>query len=239
MASGPASTMPKGAAANLASGGMPPVATCSGKLAALASVRPVSSRSAAGSARLRRLFSGSGAAKRTSLSVALRSSASTLAAMALPCAGASVAASANARGTGAEKRSSTGRSGRHGALARSRSQLISALKRARTVHAKLRGVVVTSVDGAAAAMPAPHTMRMRVAAGSGRSQATSSQRWASPCRPRVRINSSRTAPCTRRSGTRSPRPSTSHQALRCTLARSTAPLLRKRKCWSSSTGEPA
>ena len=41
---GPCSSTPNGAAANLASGGMPPVATASGNTDAFASVRPDASR---------------------------------------------------------------------------------------------------------------------------------------------------------------------------------------------------
>jgi hypothetical protein len=43
------STMPKGAAANLASGGMAPVLTASGNIDALASVRPEASTKSLGS----------------------------------------------------------------------------------------------------------------------------------------------------------------------------------------------
>ena len=45
----PSSTTPNGAAANLASGGIPPVAVCSGKADAFASVRPEASRKSLGS----------------------------------------------------------------------------------------------------------------------------------------------------------------------------------------------
>ena len=130
--------MPKGAPANLASGGSAPVATSIGKLPALASARPVSSWNGAGSVSLKRVFSGSGAAKRTSLTAALRSSLSMVGMRAgpgfAPCTGCSRAASATARGTGELKRSVSGRSGMHGARAFSRSQLNSARKRGRTFH---------------------------------------------------------------------------------------------------------
>ena len=134
----PASTMPKGAPANLASGGMPPVPTSSGKVAALASVRPVSSLKPAGSTMRKRVLSGIGAAKRISLTAALRSSGSSrgFSASALPSGdtGCSRTASATARGTGVFRRSVIGRSGRQGPRACSRSQLNSARKRWRTFH---------------------------------------------------------------------------------------------------------
>ncbi len=159
IASGPASTMPK-LPANLASGGIGPVATSSGNAFALASARPASSRTPAGSVRRQRCCSGSGASKRTSLT---QSPGSACGASAAPCAGCSRAASAAARATGALKRTLIGRSGMQGAAARSRSQLNSASRRGRTRHSKLR----------------PHTRRTRASAGNGRSQATSSQRAAS------------------------------------------------------------
>jgi len=54
------SITPKGAAANLASGGEAPVATLSGKLAALAKARPLLSLSPAGICRVNCAFSARG-----------------------------------------------------------------------------------------------------------------------------------------------------------------------------------
>ena len=62
--------MPKGAAANLASGGMPPVATLSGKLAALRGARPAASRKSAGSSTVKDVLSASGTPKRTAFTSA-------------------------------------------------------------------------------------------------------------------------------------------------------------------------
>ena len=236
MASAPASTMPKGAPGNLASGGSPPVATASGKLAALASARPVSSCTRGGSTSRKAVFSGSGAAKRTSSIHSLR--LSLRGAMAGPCAGCKRAASATARGTGALKRSTSGRSGRHGDCAFSRSQLNSASRRGRTFHSKRCTRRDTRCGCPAAATPAPQTRRTPASAGKGRWQASSTTWRASASRARWRSSWSRTAPSTRFTGRRSPRPSTSHHTARCTLAASTAPFRRSRKCWSSSMREP-
>ncbi len=216
-ASGPASTMPK-APENLASGGSGPVATSSGKAFALASARPASSRSAAGSVMRKRCCSGSGAAKRISLT---QSPGSAFGSSAAPCAGCRRAASAAARATGALKRTTSGRSGMQGAPARSRSQLNSASRRGRTFHSK----------------PRPQARRTRASAGNGRSQATTSQRAASSVMRWLRSTSARGAPSITRTGMRSARPSTSHQAPAACFG-SAAPLKRSRNCCCSSMRPP-
>jgi len=130
MASGPHSMMPKGAAANLAIGGAGPVATLSGKLAALASTRPAGSFRSRGRVMRSCAFSGSGAGHCSSLVSAL--SSSSLGASSLPSAPTRRAASSAARGSGTEKRNASGRSGMQGAWAFSRSQLNSAVNLGRT-----------------------------------------------------------------------------------------------------------
>ena len=129
----PCSITPKGAAENLAIGGASPVATASGKLAALASGRPAASRRPAGSSIVKRAFSASGFGNCTCDTSAAVSSLSNTGANAAPVAGFRRTCCASARATGSEKRSDKGRTGRQGALARSRSQLNSAVKAGRTV----------------------------------------------------------------------------------------------------------
>jgi hypothetical protein len=81
--------------------------------------------------RERRVF-GSGAANVTSLAKSDLSSLSNTGLRAAPVGPRSSACSAALRATGAEKRSTIGRTGRHAAFARSRSQLNSALNGLRT-----------------------------------------------------------------------------------------------------------
>ena len=233
-----ASTMPKGAAENLAKGGMPPVATASGKPLALANVRPDSSLTSDGNLMLRRAFSGSGGAKRTSVKVAPFSSLSSLGAMTTPCAVLNRAPMATERGTGAEKRSTRGRRGKQGALARSRSQENSAVKRGRTVQVKVLATAETIGGSCAEVMPAPHTMRTLLSGAKARSQRASNQLAAGFSSRCSRNSCSRCGPVTTCRLMRSPRTSTSHQAFLATLAMFTAPFRRSKKCWSSSMAWP-
>ncbi len=113
-------------------------------------------------------------------------------ARAAPCAGCSRAASATARGTGALKRSTSGRSGRQGDCAFSRSQLNSARKRGRTFHSKRCARRDTSCGCPVAATPGPHTRRTPASAGKGRWQASSNMWRGSASRARWRSNCSRT-----------------------------------------------
>ena len=165
--------MPKGAAANLASGGMPPVATASGNDAALANARSASSRSAAGRVRLKGAFSGRGAAKLIWRTHSPRSSLSVRGAIAAPFSGTSRAAKAWARGTGALKRNTSGRSGRQGDCAFSRSQLNSASNLGRTFHAQRRVWRDTKAAWVAAATPGPQTRRTLASGAKWRAQASS------------------------------------------------------------------
>jgi len=127
------STMPKGAAANLASGGMGPVSIFSGKLPALASGRPLASFRSAGRLRLSAARSGKGPSKRR------RSSSSSPAPSSAPCGANSVlsersrTAPSSLRATGALNVSSIGRIGMHAAWAFSRSQRVLAVKGSRTL----------------------------------------------------------------------------------------------------------
>lgn len=132
-----------------------------------------------------------------------------------------------------------GRTGRQGALARSRSQLNSAVKAGRTVVRKVIAARVSTLGLAAAAMPAPHTSRTAAPLGNGRWQSGSSKRPACWTRPRAWITASRGAPLTTRTGMRSPRPSTSQRAWPTRLATTTGPLKPSRKCWSSSIWLPS
>ena len=118
---------PNGAAANLAIGGAAPVASLSGKLAALASTRPALSFKSPGRLSVNAAFSDSGVGKVSALTSVAVSSLSNTGASALADpgdagdAGVSRTFAAHSRGTGAEKPSRIGRIGKHGALARSRS----------------------------------------------------------------------------------------------------------------------
>ena len=175
----------------------------------------------------------------TVASVASRAS---FGAIPLPCPSARARriCAATSRATGAEKRSCIGRSGMHGASARSRSQVNSAVKRSRTSHSKRRGARVTTFGLLAAAMPGPHTSFTPAAGGSGRwqvSTATRSASWSLICW--LFSSAARGAPSTQTTGTRSPTPCTSHHALRRTVSATTGPFRRSSQCWSSSTCAPS
>ena len=152
---------PNGAAANLASGGRGPVATRSGKLAALDSARPLASFSSAGRCRAKAVRSGSGAAKRSRSTSASPScsSSNTGGCSVLPAR--SRAWAAWARATGALNFSSIGRIGMQAAWAFSRSQPILAVNGSRTVKAKRRSTRLSTPPGVAT--PTPYTSCTRVA----------------------------------------------------------------------------
>ena len=114
-------------------GGASPVATFNGKLVALASGRPLRSFRPGGSSIVKAARSGNRPLNCTSPRCSALSSLSNAGASAgPPAAGFRRTWAASARGTGVEKRSTTGRIGKHGALARSRSHENSAVKGART-----------------------------------------------------------------------------------------------------------
>ena len=97
------STMPNGAAANLAIGGALPVCTLSGKLDALASGRPALSRSVAGISMLNAAFSASGFGNAISLTSVALSSLSNTGASGAPAAGRRRTWAASSRATGARE----------------------------------------------------------------------------------------------------------------------------------------
>jgi hypothetical protein len=116
----------------LASGGVSPVATFNGNAAALASGPADVVLEIAGTSIVNDVFSGSGAANVTAFTSSPLSSLSKTGFMGAPAGGAELDPFRRLRETGAEKRSTIGRTGRHAAFARSRSQLNSALKALRT-----------------------------------------------------------------------------------------------------------
>jgi hypothetical protein len=156
LASGSAkrSTMPKGAAANLASGGITPVATFSGKLAALEAARPLASWKPAGSSTVKADFSGSTPLKLTPLTSASPSvSSRSKVGLKLSLADFRRIASASFRATGALKARRIGRIGRHAAWAFSRSQLKLTENGSRTVKAKRFSTELGTPPGVATPFP--------------------------------------------------------------------------------------
>ena len=145
--------MPKGAAANLTSGGIAAVSILSGKLAALASGRPLASFRSAGRLSVSVLRSGKGPLNWT------RSSRSSPWLPSSKCGDISVlsersrTAPSSLRATGALKTSSIGRIGMQAAWAFSRSQLVLAVKGSRTLKAKRRSMRLATPLGVAT--PAP------------------------------------------------------------------------------------
>lgn len=113
--------MPKGAAANLASGGYGPVHERSGNCQALAGARPASSFRSAGSSRTSLLFSGNGGLN-FSASTMPSPSPGSRSGLRLPLSVTSLNCSASLRATGAPNASRTGSSGTQPAFAFSRSQ---------------------------------------------------------------------------------------------------------------------
>ena len=128
------STMPNGDAANLASGGIAPVATMSGKLSALTSGRPDASLKSFGSSSMKGADSANGGLKVTLLTTASASPLSpSNAGLRVFLPDARRIASASLRATGALKSSRIGRIGRQADWAFSRSQPKLAVKGSRTV----------------------------------------------------------------------------------------------------------
>jgi hypothetical protein len=129
------SITPKGEAANLASGGIAPVATFSGKVSGVASGRPEASSNFEGSSMLYCVLSASGGPKltllTTSSSLCVPPSLSSLALIVLPSPLSSIW-EASLRVTGALNCSCIGRSGRHADCAFSRSQVNDTAKGSRT-----------------------------------------------------------------------------------------------------------
>ena len=131
------STMPNGDAANLANGGIGPVATLSGKLSALRKPRPEASLKSLGSSSVYWPFSANIGLKMmllTTLSASLPALLVSLSndALILPWGEASLTPSANLRGTGELKLRLMGLIGKHAACAFSRSQLKLAANGSRT-----------------------------------------------------------------------------------------------------------
>ncbi len=148
------STTPKGEAANLASGGIAPVAVCSGKLPGSASVRPEASSKPEGSSMVKGVCSGKGGGSvtesTTASSLAFSSSKRGLTVCPPPLA---TIFAASARVTGALKRSCMGLSGRQAACAFSRSQLKLAAKGSRTSKDRRRSTLLAMPEGVATPLP--------------------------------------------------------------------------------------
>ena len=159
------STTPKGAAANLASGGISPAATLSGNIWVFDSVRPLTSLKPDGNSIRYEAFSGKGGLKAIVLTSSLLSS-SPKKGLIEP----SRMPSASLRGTGALKFSTIGRIGKQPAWAFSRSQLNSAVKGCRTLNSKRFSSLLAIPLGVAT--PFPMTRRMRAPDGSGRPHAS-------------------------------------------------------------------
>ena len=128
------STMPNGDAANLASGGIWPVATLRGKLAALRKSRPEASLKPLGSSSVNWVAAGNGAVNWTFCTTESPSLVASLRfGLIGPAGDFRRIASACLRGTGALNSSDMGRIGRQPDCAFSRSQRNSALKGSRTL----------------------------------------------------------------------------------------------------------
>ncbi len=151
------SITPKGEAANLASGGIRPVAVFIGKLFGAASARPDASTNFTGNSMVKGVLSAKGGEKVTDSTTAsssalllLSSSAFGLSVLSPPFI---VICIASLRDTGALKRSSIGRSGRQAACAFSRSQVNDTAKGSRTSKAKRFSTVLAMPDGVATPLP--------------------------------------------------------------------------------------
>ncbi len=127
------STTPNGEAANLASGGIGPVATASGKLSALRSGRPEASLKSLGSSSRMGVCGAKGGMNCTPLTTVSPSPSPSRSGLRVSLSDFSRIASASLRGTGALNDRRIGRMGRQAACAFSRSQPKSALKGSRTV----------------------------------------------------------------------------------------------------------
>ena len=141
------STTPNGAAANLASGGIGPVRTVSGKLSAFCSGRPASSLRPAGKTSCAVLRSGRAALKRISSTLLARASPGLKSGSSVVLPLRSTTCFAQFMGTGALKFSCTGRIGRQAACALGRSQLKVASNGGRTLNFQLCGWELVSPPG--------------------------------------------------------------------------------------------
>ena len=148
------SITPKGEAANLASGGIRPVAVFIGKLPGDASARPDASTNFVGNSMVKDVLSTNGGAKVTdsitASSSALSSSAFGFWVLSPPFI---VICIASLRDTGALKRSSIGRSGRQAACAFSRSQVNDTANGSRTSKANRFSIALAMPDGVATPLP--------------------------------------------------------------------------------------
>jgi hypothetical protein len=149
------STTPKGEAANLASGGIRPVATLSGKLSGEASGRPDASSNFGGSVTVNGVCSAKGPAKLSDSTTpsSSRAALSSNCGLKLLPAPSSVMAAASLRATGALKRSTIGFSGRQADCAFSRSQLNETAKGSRTSKLSRRSTLLTTPEGVATPLP--------------------------------------------------------------------------------------
>ena len=236
------STMPNGAAANLAIGGASPVATSSGKLAALASGRPLVVAHARGHLELQPRVLGSGTRKsdRARLRPPCRP-CRTRGASALPSRPTSRTCAASARAHRRREAQPTSAGSAGSGAARSRSQLNSAVKAARTRNEKRCSTVVSTFGSALAAMPRPQTRRTAASPGSGRGQRSSSARAALAPVMLARLQHRRRARRRRSAAPaaarRCPRPRTRRWRRR--WLSTAGPFRRSRKCWSSSIVAPS
>ena len=148
------STTPKGEAANLASGGIGPVAVFIGKLSGASIARPEASTNLDGSAMVKDVCSAKGGANVTDSTTASSSafSSSTFGWRVLspPF---MVICMACLRNTGALKRNSIGRSGKQAACAFSRSQVNDTAKGSRTSKSKRFSIALAMPDGVATPLP--------------------------------------------------------------------------------------
>ena len=156
------STIPK-VAGNLTSGGTSSVLTLSGKLAWLASVRPASSWSPAGTASVSSMFSGKGPSKATSSTKATRGSPGTVGWYFVPSASSSAIAPASARVIGALKFRDRGRNGMQPRSRLTRSQEKVARNSSRTSKASVWSSSVAMP--VFAVTPLPHTSFTSAALG--------------------------------------------------------------------------
>ena len=138
------STMPNGDAANLASGGMAPVATLSGKLSALRSTRPEASLKSFGNASVNDVFSANSGLKLMLLTTSVLSPSVSNVGLSVSLADVRRIASASLRGTGALKFSRIGKRGRQADWAFSRSQLKVAENGSRTLKSKRFSIILAT-----------------------------------------------------------------------------------------------
>ena len=243
------STIPKGAAANFAKGGIGPVATLSGKLSAFFNVRPDASLKPLGSSTVNWVCSGMRALKLMLLMTLSPSdggfSLFSKMGLKLSLPAFSRIPSTSLRGTGALKFRLIARMGKQAAWAFSRSQLKVAAKGSRTVKSKRFSIefgMPSTPPAAGVATPLPQTnctladgVKRRLHARVTMFKGDFSAAEARPC---DLSSAALSAPSISRTATRSPRPSTAHHTFACTLARVAGPLRRSVKNCSSSMRLP-